>query len=119
MWWNWAWSWGGGGASKLTLNAPLTWPSRAGTWPVANDAPVQFDYLNPAAPVHIQGGIGGVNGQDPFDAPARDWDAFRDLDYHRGYGQFVVHNATHLTFTQYKAANSEVLDTITIVKDAV
>ena len=75
------------------------------------------DYVNPAAPVHIQSGIGGINGQDSFEAEPRDWDAFRDLEYHRGYGQFTVYNASYLYFAQYDAVTHEVVDEVEIRKN--
>jgi len=65
------------------------------TWPVKKDALVQVgldfslflvcavlnqdfplpfnqkNYINPKGPVHVQSGIGGVNGHDPFDLPMK------------------------------------------------
>jgi len=67
--------------------------------------------------VHIQSGIGGVDGYDPFNVTAQPWDMFRDTDYNVAYGQIVVYNSTHLRFSQYKAIDNTVLVSFVLQQD--
>ena len=36
------------------------------TWPVFNGTETARNYINPAAAVHVQSGIAGTGGSDPF-----------------------------------------------------
>lgn len=87
-------------------------------WPAARGALVQLDYNDPRAPVHVQSGIGGVDGGDTFPPETRPFTAFRDEQLNIGYGRVTVHNATHLTFAQHYAVNGSVIDTFTIAQHA-
>ena len=86
-------------------------------WPVAKEQLVQKDYINPRAPVHVQSGIGGVDGGEAFLPESRPYTAFRDTALNIGYGRIVVHNATHLTFSQRYAVNGSTIDSFTIMQE--
>ena len=83
-------------------------------FPTAHGALVQTNYINPLAPVHIQSGIAGVSGGEAFLPASRPYTAFRDTALNVGFGRIVVHNATHITFSQLMAVNSSVVDTFTL-----
>ncbi len=86
-------------------------------WPVAHGAPVQKDYMDPRAPVHIQSGIGGVNdGGEAFPSYIRPYTAYRDEQLNIAYSRITVHNATHLTFQQLYAINGTALDSFVLVQ---
>ncbi len=55
------------------------------TWPVKKDQLMQENYTNPAGPIHVQSGIGGVDGDDPFSLPMRPIDAWRDMNYTQSF----------------------------------
>lgn len=80
------------------------------TWPVKKDALVQKNYINPKGPVHVQSGIGGVNGHDPFDLPMKSYDAWRDMEFRVSFSRLVIHNATHISFTQRASWDGSVFD---------
>jgi hypothetical protein len=85
------------------------------TWPVKRRQLMQKNYVNPLGPVHVQSGIGGVDGQDEFALPMKPYDAWRDdVHYYRSFSRLVVHNATHLTFTQHNAVNGTVFDSLVL-----
>jgi hypothetical protein len=88
------------------------------TWPVREGVAAQLNYDAPSAPVHVQSGIAGVNGNDPFDVPQQPWEARRDTSFTPCYSRLVIHNATHATVEQLAAANRTLLDAFTIVQPA-
>jgi len=89
------------------------------TWPVREGVATQHDYINPRATVHVQSGIAGTGpGGDAFQVPQQEWERFRDLTLTPSYTRLTVHNDTHMTVTQLRAADRSVLDTFTIVQTA-
>ncbi len=72
--------------------------------------------LNPRAPVHVLTGAGGPPGAaDVFPTPGPAW---RRASYSGwSFGRMVVHNATHLTFSQVDNAAGRVVDEFTIVQE--
>jgi len=84
------------------------------TWPVKKAQLMQTNYINPRGPVHIQSGIGGVDGPDEFHDPLRVYDAWRDESYAISFSRITVHNATHLTVSQHKGTDSSILDQFVI-----
>jgi len=79
------------------------------TYPVIKNVTQQKNYVNPKGPVHIQSGIVGVDGQDHFEVPPADWEAFRDLTYTRGYGKMTILSATKMMYQQI-TATGELMD---------
>ena len=69
-------------------NYESQWPSKAG-------APVQTNFLNPAAPVYVVEGAGGAPTLDLFGGPAP---FTRKQDSSWGYGRITVQNASHLLY---------------------
>lgn len=86
-------------------------------YPVARGQLVQLNYNNPRAPVHIQSGIGGLDGGDAFPLQKRSYTAFRDEELNIGFSRLIIHNASAVTFQQLFAVNGTVLDTVTIVQN--
>ena len=86
------------------------------TWPVRDGAATQKDYLDPKATVHVQSGIAGVDGSDPFDVPQEDWEAFRDTSFAVSYSKVTVLNDTHLQVQQIRAADGSLLDEFLLVQ---
>ena len=64
--------------------------------------PGQNPYVNPPTPVYIVAGAAGCQEDLQKGTGSTPWDAFQWLDY--GIGLMKVHNATHLTFSQYDAS---------------
>ena len=84
------------------------------TWPVAKSVATATNYVSPRAPVHVQTGISGVDGNDPFDAPQQPWEAFRDVTFRPSYTRLTLLNDTHAHVEQLHAANGTVFDAFTI-----
>eukprot|EP00455_Lapot_gusevi_P054811 TRINITY_DN8855_c0_g1_i1.p1 TRINITY_DN8855_c0_g1~~TRINITY_DN8855_c0_g1_i1.p1 ORF type:complete len:455 (-),score=98.37 TRINITY_DN8855_c0_g1_i1:158-1522(-) len=87
------------------------------TWPVKKAQLVQKDYVNPGGPVHIQSGIGGVDGEDQFTVPMREYDAWRDENYYRSFSRLVFLNQSHVQFTQHNAQDGSVIDQFVLQQD--
>jgi len=86
------------------------------TWPVKRGALVQNNYINPKATVHVQSGIGGVDDTNPFELPMKSYDAWRDETLRSGFSRLVIHNATHLSFTQHASWDGSVFDSFDLVQ---
>merc|ERR1712113_13857 len=84
------------------------------TWPTLYGK-VQKTYHNPDFPVHINAGNSGSKN-DFFLGPVANFTAFR-LARVGCYSSVVIHNATHLSFTQRSASNGSVIDEFELVKD--
>lgn len=80
------------------------------TFPVKGGAATQHDYVNPKATVHIQSGIGGVDGSDPFDVPQEEWEAVRDTTFAVSYSKVAIMNDTHAKIQQIRAVDGSILD---------
>eukprot|EP00937_MAST-01D_sp_MAST-1D-sp2_P003288 g3288.t1 len=84
------------------------------SWPVAHGQPVQKDYTNPQAPVHIVTGAGGAPALDKFGPPG----PYTRLQKSAwGYGQVVVANATAFQYTHVLNADHSVFDKFTITQE--
>ncbi len=77
---------------------------------------MQANYTNPRAPVHIQSGIAGVDGGEPFVVPRRPYTAYRDEQLNIGFSRITIRSATELVFEQIYAVNGTVLDTFTLIQ---
>ena len=88
------------------------------TWPVRDGMATQQNYVSPRAPIHVQTGIAGLDGNDPFDVPQQPWEAFRDLAFRPSYSRLELLNDTHARFTQRHAANGSVFDSFDLVQEA-
>jgi len=78
----------------------------------------QQNYVSPRAPIHVQTGIAGLDGNDPFDVPQQPWEAFRDLAFRPSYTRLVLLNASHARVEQAHAANGSVFDAFEVVQAA-
>jgi hypothetical protein len=87
------------------------------TYPVKDGVATQHDYMNPKATVHIQSGIGGVDGNDPFDVPQQEWEAVRDTTFAVSYSKVFVYNDTHAKIQQIRAIDGSILDEFVIVQN--
>jgi len=87
------------------------------TWPVRYQRKMNDDYVNPRGVVHIQSGIGGVDGEDDFTVPMARYDAWRDEKYYRSYSRLTVHNATHLTVSQHNAVDGVAFDSYVVQQE--
>lgn len=87
------------------------------TFPVAKGQLLQTNYVNPKGCVHVQSGIGGVDGQDEFTVPPREYDAFLDYTYARSWTRMTFFNDTHLQVQQFNASDRSLIDTFTIVQN--
>ena len=73
-------------------------------------------YANPKGIVHVQSGVGGSTSTDRFTVPQAPFEAFRDMQYRRGFAIGDFHNASHLTVTQVDTTG-KVVDTFTLQRD--
>ena len=88
------------------------------TWPVREGLATQRDYVDARGPVHVQTGIAGVDGSDPFDAPQQPWEAFRDTDFRPSFTRLTFFNDTHAEVAQRHAANGTVFDSFVLQQRA-
>jgi hypothetical protein len=87
------------------------------TWPVKKNVLMQKNYENPLGPIHIQSGIGGVDGNDAFELPMREIDAWRDEKYRVSYGRMVIYNHTHIDYKLFNAADGSLIDQIVVSQE--
>jgi hypothetical protein len=97
------------------------YPSTIGSTGVGGD-PLQKDFLNPNVTVHITTGNGGPPSKDSFveDCPGPDCGSIPGSRYQSteyGYGRFVVHNSTHVEYSQWRNSNSTLVDSFWIVQE--
>ncbi|KJE97951.1 iron/zinc purple acid phosphatase-like protein [Capsaspora owczarzaki ATCC 30864] len=90
------------------------------THPVAQGKLIQRSYVNfrGKGVVHVQSGVGGVASPDPFTVPPREYDAFWDASYARGWARLTFWNDTHLEVEQYNAVDHSLVDSFTIVQNS-
>ena len=81
---------------------------------MAKSVATATNYVRPRAPIHVQTGISGVDGSDPFDAPQQPWEAFRDTAFRPSYTRLTLLNDTHARVEQLHAANGSAFDSFTI-----
>ena len=65
-------------------------------------------YPDPKYPTHLTIGTAGAFILERWEHPQPTWSAFRAERY--GYGQLMVHNATHLQFEFLQRSSREVID---------
>lgn len=87
------------------------------TFPVREALAMQTDYINPRGPIHIQSGIAGTGGSDPFAVPQQPWERFRDTNYSPSYGRLVFVNSTVAIYSQLFATNRSILDSFVVVQN--
>ncbi len=77
---------------------------------------LEHPWTNAKAPIHIVSGAAGCDEDlDPFeDAYRPAWSAFRASTY--SYGEFTVHNHTHLHYEQRHANNGSVFYEVDIIR---
>jgi hypothetical protein len=84
------------------------------TWPVVRGAATAAHYDAPRATVHVQSGIAGTGGSDPFDAPQQPWEAFRDTRFVPTYGRLTFIDARTARYEQLFNDNGTVFDAFTV-----
>ena len=85
---------------RLTPDPPPPPPSSdehnyESQWPSKGGAPVQTNFVRPAAPVHVVEGAGGAPTLDLFGGPAP-FTRLQDSTW--GYGRVTILNASHLRY---------------------
>lgn len=86
------------------------------TWPVYNKKAVQYNYREPAAPVHITiGTLGSVYMTDKSTNVGGQWSAFV-LSGKESFGRLKVFNATHLHWEVRECANNKLVDQMWIIQ---
>ncbi|XP_050415136.2 acid phosphatase type 7 [Patella vulgata] len=91
------------------------------SWPMYKRQPINLDYNNPRAPVHVISGAGGCNeGRDKEPRMGESWSAFIDNSktHDNSYGKLHVHNTSHLHWQQIAVTSGQVLDSIWLVQRA-
>lgn len=88
------------------------------TWPVYNKKAVQYNYREPAAPVHITiGTLGSVYMSDKSTNVGGQWSAFVLSETGKeSFGRLKVFNATHLHWEVRECANNKLVDQMWIIQ---
>ncbi|XP_045164941.1 acid phosphatase type 7-like [Mercenaria mercenaria] len=88
------------------------------TWPVYNKRAIQYNYREPAAPVHITiGTLGSVYESDKSTNVGGQWSAFVLSETGKeSFGRLKVFNATHLHWEVRECANNKLVDQIWIIQ---
>ena len=82
-------------------------------YPTYDEKPVQTDFVNPRAPVHLVTGNGGPPSPSAF-GKIKSYSYIHSATY--SYTQLVAHNATHMTWTQVANKDSATLAELTITQ---
>ena len=86
-------------------------------YPTYNATPVQKDFVNPRAPVHLISGNGGPPAPTYFNqtlSKPLPYSLLHGSEY--SYSRIIVHNATHMTITQIANEDSRILAELTVVQ---
>ena len=87
-------------------------------YPTYNATPVQTNFVNPRAPVHLITGNGGPTNPTFFNQTGSRPKAYSFLHGSEfSYTRLVAHNATHLTWTQISNDDSRNLHELTVVQN--
>lgn len=88
------------------------------TWPVYDKKALQYNYREPAAPVHITiGTLGSAYVSDKSNNIGGQWSAFVLSETGKeSFGRLKVFNATHLYWEVLECANNKVVDKIWIIQ---